>query len=129
MYIYIQIQRGFKKPFEKRKKTQRSFKALRRPLVTREHTKSKSRINKKSKTLEYKDVTRAKDYANMKGTQKTATNWAASTSTPLHGRPFAAQRGRPRLQQFSTKLTTTATFICPRFCPAGKRVKKRAKHN
>ena len=31
------------------------------------------------------------------------------------------QRGGPKLQRFSTKQTTTATVICPRFCPASKR--------
>ena len=39
----------------------------------------------------------------------------------IHSLPLAAQRGRPRLQQLSTKQTTTATVICPRFCPASKR--------
>jgi hypothetical protein len=48
------------------------------------------------------------------------TKRKATTLPPLHGRPLAAQRGRPRLQQLSTKQTTTATVICPRFCPASK---------
>ncbi len=60
----------------------------------------------------------------MNKSTKPETNRTASTSPPLHGRPLAAQRGRPRLQQFSTKQTTTATVICPRFCPASKREKQ-----
>jgi hypothetical protein len=73
---------------------------------------------KRQKPIEYKDVAQARDYPKS---TKTETNRTASTLPPLHGRPLAAQRGRPRLQRFSTKQTTTATVICPRFCPASKR--------
>ncbi len=61
-------------------------------------------------------MAQARDYANMTKSTKPETNRTASTSPPLHGRPLTAQRGRPRLQQLSTKQTTTATVICPRFC-------------
>ncbi len=75
---------------------------------------------KRQKPIEYNDVAQARDYANMTKSTKPETNWTVSTLPHCIVIP-SAQRGGPKLQRFSTKQTTTATVICPRFCPASKR--------
>jgi hypothetical protein len=75
---------------------------------------------KRQKSIEYKDVAQARDYANMTKSTKPETNWTASTLPHCIVIP-SAQRNGPRLQQFSTKQTTTLTVIRPRFYPASKR--------
>ena len=59
--------------------------------------------------------------ANMAKSTTTETEWAAWALPHCVVVP-SAQRGGQRLQRFSTKQTTTATVISPRFCPpASKR--------
>ena len=64
-------------------------------------------------------MAQARDYANTAESKGTETNWDSInfTSSAIP----SAQRGGPKLQRFSTKQTTTATVIYPRFCPASKR--------
>ena len=79
----------------------------------RKHTKPK-----RQKTFEYKDVAQARDYpkSTKNRNQPDSMNFTSSTLPSL--RRSLVDQG---CSDFSTKQTTTATVICPRFCPASKR--------